>query len=544
MRLIVCVLATLLILPGGAVATAEAAILDDPLAASVLEHDPGLEAIYAGMGSKLIWSGDPAADTRRGAMVALLALEQRSEPAAVDAAALSARFAASTDAAARAEADLALSRAALAYLARRSNNPTVATAEALAALHLLDQPVAARALALAELELRLVQDLGGWREVATMAGPLPTVVPAAIVSPEVDVAPALPPRKRLPEPASLRWRLVQSADLSVRYRLGDGIDQQLIDAVRRFQKRHGLAPDGVVGSRTLAALNTPVSRQIAQVRINLARPAEDRTGLPRYVEVNIPGYELKLVEHGTTVLRSRVVVGEKDKPTPIFDDRIRYIEFNPSWYVPDSITPELVDKERQRPGYLARNGFYWRPAAETGALLDRLVQRPGPENALGRIKFLFPNHDAIYLHDTPQRGAFGRSDRSLSHGCIRVEKHFELALALLQDQGWDAKRLDATYATPKTRRVSLSQPVPIFLDYLTAFVDDEGRLNLRDDLYGHDLDGTLLFTRKGLPPEPSPPTHPSSAPIMVRDVAPLQGPPVPASIGPRSTANEEGAAPS
>ncbi|MFZ1426322.1 MAG: L,D-transpeptidase family protein [Geminicoccaceae bacterium] len=543
MRFIVCVLATLLTLPGSVVATVKAAVLDDPLAVSVLEHDPGLQAIYAGMGSKLIWSGDPEADARRGAMLALLALERKSEPAAVDALALSTRFA-DLSPAARTEADLALSRAALAYLSRRSTNPSVPTTEALTALHRLDLPVGANALALAELELMLIQDLGGWREVATVAGPLPTVSPVAVVSPEVDVSPALPPRKRLPEPESLRWRLVQSADLSVRYRLGDSMDQQLIDAVRRFQRRHGLTPDGVVGTRTLAALNEPVSRQIAQVRINLARPVEDRSGLQRYVEVNIPGYELKLVEHGMTVLRSRVVVGEKDKPTPIFDDRIRYIEFNPSWYVPDSITPELVDKERQRPGYLAKNGFYWRTAAETGALLDRLVQRPGPENALGRIKFLFPNHDAIYLHDTPQRGAFGRSDRSLSHGCIRVEKHFELALALLQDQGWDAKRLDATYAMQKTRRISLSQPVPIFLDYRTAFVDDEGRLNLRNDLYGHDTDGTLLFARKGLPPEPSPPIHPSSAPIMVRDVAPLQGPPAPASIGPGSTANEEGAAPS
>ena len=215
--------------------------------------------------------------------------------------------------------------------------------------------------------------------------------------------------------------------------------------------------------------------------------------------MNIPGYELRLVDHGQVVLRSRVVVGEKDKPTPIFDDRIRYIEFNPSWYVPDSITPELVDKEQQKPGYLAKNGFYWRTAAETGAV-DRLVQRPGPDNALGRVKFLFPNHDAIYLHDTPQRGAFGRNNRSLSHGCVRVEKHFELALALLRDQGWDAGRLDATFAAQKTRRVALSQPVPVFLDYRTAYVDDDGRLNLRDDLYGHDSDGTTVFTGKGLRP--------------------------------------------
>jgi murein L,D-transpeptidase YcbB/YkuD len=153
---------------------------------------------------------------------------------------------------------------------------------------------------------------------------------------------------------------------------------------------------------------------------------------------------------------------------------------------------------------------------------------------LGRVKFLFPNHNAVYLHDTPQRGAFGRSNRSLSHGCIRVEKHFELALALLHDQGWDATRIDTVFASQKTRRVTLSAPVPVFLDYRTAFVDDDGRLSLRDDLYGLDADGTIVFTGKGLPPEPAPPVQ--------RDAPEVILPPPPAM--PQATAIANGTSPS
>ena len=162
------------------------------------------------------------------------------------------------------------------------------------------------------------------------------------------------------------------------------------------------------------------------------------------------------------------------------------------------------------------------PAAQS------LVQKPGPSNALGRIKFLFPNHHAVYLHDTSQRGLFGRSQRSLSHGCVRVEKPNDLAMALLGDQGWTRSRLDAAYASQKTQRIELAEPVPIFLDYRTAFVDESGRLQLRPDLYGHDRDGVVLFPEKGLPPVQLPP--------------PAQEPPV-ADAAARETAMGESPAP-
>jgi murein L,D-transpeptidase YcbB/YkuD len=513
------------------------------LAAVVGDEETGLEELYAARGFAPLWVGGPEAERRRAAMLALLALEKRAEPAGSDAAALAAQFkpAGKAD---QLKAEIRLTRAALAYFARRRGDVEVPTARSLRALQRLDGADPKRPLALAMTELEIVQELGGWRNVGTVPGPAPMAPPLEVVSPEVDVAPSFPPRKRLPNVPELRRRLVQAADLPASELAGEELDDRLTDAVRRFQVRHGLVPDGIAGPRTLAAMNEPVARHIAQVRINLARPVPDRSSLLRYVEVNVPGYELRVLERGQVVLRSRVIVGDDESPTPIFDDRIRYIEINPSWYVPQSITKELLDKERKQPGYLSKNGFYWRASAD-GAPLDRLVQRPGPENALGRIKFLFPNHHSVYLHDTPQRGLFGRSQRSLSHGCIRVEKPYELALALLGRQGWDASRLDAAFATEKTRRIDLAESVPVFLDYRTAFVDDEGRLNLRPDLYGHDASGIIVFKGKGLPPErrPEPP-----APIVEREptsavAPPSPGLPRPVPAPPRRLAMEEAAAP-
>lgn len=460
------------------------------------------------------WTGRPEAARRRAVLLALLAAERRLDPAGEDVAALSA-LVVGPGAIEQERAERKLDDAALAWLRRRNGGEPVDPATASRALRHLDRPEPRRPLALVLAELEVVAALGGWRRVATTPGPNPTAEPLALVSPELDVAPSFPRRKRLPEIRSLRQRLVQSADLSATYLSGESMDAHLAEAVRRFQRRHGLAADGVVGPRTLAALNAPVAGHLAQLRVNLARPEDDRRALPRYVEVNVPGFELRLVERGVVTLRSRVIVGDKENPTPIFDDRIRFLELNPFWYVPASIALELLAKEAERPGYLARNGFTWRTP-------ELLVQRPGPENALGRVKFLFPNRHAVYLHDTPLRGLFGRSQRSLSHGCVRVEKSRELALALLAPEGWTEARLDAAFASGRTRRIELKQPVPIFLDYRTAFVDEEGRLHLRPDLYGHDREGVIRFKDKGLPPDATAP------PPATAQAIPRPRPPEPA----------------
>ena len=490
MRRLTLILACLLVTIGSVAAGAARAAYELAHEAG-RDGDPLVNAVYAARGFAPLWTEGSAAEQRRQTLLALLQAESAANPADAAAAALEVAAAGGQDA----SAELATTKAALAYLARRAGRTALPAAEAVDGLRWLDRSPPGNPLAVAELELEIVRTLGGWTRVSTIPGPLPTVPPRQIASPETDIAPKLPARQTLPEPLSLRQRLVQSGDLSASQLGRLEMDDELVAGVRRFQERHGLFADGVVGSRTLAALNTPVQRQIDQVRLNVARGTPDRSHLPRYVEVNIPAYELRVVDNGEVVLRSRVIVGEKDNETPIFDDWIRFIEINPSWYVPASIVPELLEKEAARPGYLASSGFVWR--GESG---KSLMQKPGPKNALGRIKFLFPNHHAVYLHDTPQRTLFGRSQRSLSHGCVRVEKPNDLAVALLGDQGWTKARLDAAYASQKTQRVELAEPVPVFLDYRTAFIGEDGRLQLRADLYGHDRDGVIQFKEKGLPP--------------------------------------------
>lgn len=432
---------------------------------------------------ELLWVGDPVAVARRTTFLRLLERERRLDPSVkLEVRSLERAFEAS-DQASLLRADRSLTRAWLGYLSRRrGSTETVDPKIASGALSVLDDADGGHELSLAALELAIVGAVGGWRSVSASLEPFPDApMPEAVA---LDGDP--PPRRRLVvEPAQLRRRLVQSMDLQARYLERDPPEAVLTQAVRRFQRRHGLSADGVVGGRTLAALRDPATDQLARVQSNLARAADlaSRATLRLYVEVNIPAFELRVVRDGAIALRSRVIVGDDKTPTPILDDVIRFIDLDPVWYVPTSIVNEVLQRGQKEPGYLERAGFVWRPT-EGGR--PRLIQRPGPENALGRFKFVFPNHHAVYLHDTAQRGLFGRADQALSHGCVRVERPVELALALLADQGWDAARLEQALTTRRTRRIELAEPVPVFLDYRTVDLDPEGRLVLLEDVYGHD----------------------------------------------------------
>lgn len=430
------------------------------------------------------WSGTPTAEIRRAALLRLLEREHRLDPSVGLGGPLPQDGFETSDRASAARADRWLSRAWLGYLSRRrGSNDTVPADTALRAMALLEHAEAGTELRLATLELMIVQAVGGWRPVGAILETLPE--PVTLETPEIASEQAVPRRRLVADRAQLQGRLVQSMDLPAKYLDAAASSAALAQAVRRFQRRHGLAADGVVGTRTLAALREPVAEQLARIQLNLARAGDlaSRAALRQYVEVNIPAFELRFVQDGNVLLRSRVIVGDDKTPTPIFDDVIRYIDLDPTWYVPPSIVKEILDREQREAGYLERAGFVWR-TSEGGR--PRLVQRPGPENALGRFKFVFPNHHAVYLHDTAQRGLFGRADRALSHGCVRVERPAELALALLADQGWDAARLEQALATRRTRRIELVEPVPVFLDYRTVDLDPEGRLLLLDDLYGLD----------------------------------------------------------
>jgi len=284
----------------------------------------------------------------------------------------------------------------------------------------------------------------------------------------------------------------------------DFFDAEVEAAVKAFQRRHGLKADGSVGKETLAALRVPVEERITQLLVNLERWRRAPRDLgTRYVLVNLPAFELEAVAGGQPVLRMRVVIGAQDWQTPIFDDAVEYLELNPEWHVPNGIlTKEVLPKLQEDAGAAARLGLQVVERA-TGAIIDptsvdwsaqvegplpyRFAQAPGASNPLGRVKFMFPNRYAVYLHDTPNRAAFEETSRAFSHGCVRVEEPLRLAAFLLQGhESWTEETLAAALDGKTPRRVVLPQPVPVHLLYWTAFVDAEGAVNFRPDLYRQD----------------------------------------------------------
>ena len=295
---------------------------------------------------------------------------------------------------------------------------------------------------------------------------------------------------------------------------------ELVEAVRRFQQRHGLEPDGVIGATTLAQLEVDPAARAHQIELALERLRwTPLLKARRMVVVNLPEFMLRAYEVASdgsvrVALESRVVVGRAlDTRTPLFDEDMRFIEFSPYWNIPPSIArAETIPKLRRDPGYFDRMGFEFVGAdgsvqrALSGAHLDavlagrmRIRQRPGPQNALGDIKFVFPNADNIYLHHTPAVSLFGRERRDYSHGCIRVEKPVELAEFVLQGMaGWDRARIESAMAQGSSNTLKLADPVPVLIHYGTTLVKGD-QIYFFNDLYGHDrrLDAALRQHRPG-----------------------------------------------
>ncbi len=283
-------------------------------------------------------------------------------------------------------------------------------------------------------------------------------------------------------------------------------DDDLIAAVVRFQLRHGLGSDGVVGEKTLAALNVAAEERVRQIELNLERWRWLPQDLgSRYVLVNIPDFRLVVVEEEKTVLEMRVAVGRRYRRTPVFSDTMRYLVVNPSWDVPRKLAVQDKLPEIQKDAsYLERMGFLvvqgWGadqvlvdPASVDWSQITpsqfpyHLRQLPGPLNALGRIKFMFPNRFNVYLHDTPDRRVFLASERDVSSGCIRLEQPRALADLLLSGSPrWTTEVIDATLAGGKETTMTLERPVPVHLLYWTAWADAEGTVHFRRDLYGRD----------------------------------------------------------
>jgi len=300
--------------------------------------------------------------------------------------------------------------------------------------------------------------------------------------PSVPEGPALEPGMTDPRVPALRRRLAVTGDLSSSDAGAEstGYDPTLQAAVIAFQNRHQLEPDGVVGPVTLKALSVPVEDRIDELRTTLERCRWVMRDLPdRFVLVNVAGFRVYFVETGELVWKSNVVVGKPYTRTPIFKADMKTVVLNPTWTVPASIVRnEIQPGLRRDPRYLARKGI--RRAG------DKYFQPAGPDNALGRIKYLFPNPHNVYLHDTPLKSLFEKTSRSFSHGCVRVQHPTELAPYVLDDPAWTLQAVDAAIDTGKTRALTLKKPIPVLILYWTASVGTDSRVYFRPDVYGRN----------------------------------------------------------
>ncbi len=335
--------------------------------------------------------------------------------------------------------------------------------------------------------------------------------------PRVGAGPTLEPGMADPRIRSLRRRLQATGDAAPDASRSSLYDPALETAVRAFQARHGLEVDGLVGRETRAALNVPAQARVATLRLNLERLRAFLPGGPSYVLVNVPAFEARLLRRSEALLETRVIVGRPDWRTPRVEGIISRVVVNPTWTVPRRIMmKETIPRLRRDRDYLARQNMRvfagWSSGAPEldPASIDwqspevrayRLRQEPGPGNALGRLKFLFDNPYAVYLHDTPAKPLFERHVRAFSHGCIRIAKPVELAVLLLEGQGdWDAAALEAAIAEGETREVWLERPLPIHVVYWTAWGDADGTVQFRPDIYGRDSEDAQAHEPGGCGP--------------------------------------------
>jgi L,D-transpeptidase YcbB len=333
--------------------------------------------------------------------------------------------------------------------------------------------------------------------------------------------------------AHLRIRLEKSGDITPEAnRLAAAtltlynFDTAVELGVSAFQRRHGLKPDGKVGQQTLTALNVSVHERLATLRANMERwrwvPADLGN---RYLRVNIPAFELEAVNAGEVVKTMRVVVGRPKRPTPVLSGQMTYIELNPYWHIPPRIArKDILPHIHSDPDYLLQKGIRvfsdwtanaheldpqtidWTLVTER-AFPYKLRQDPAASNALGQVKFMFPNEHSIYLHDTPAKGLFQKEKRSFSSGCVRVAQPQDLAALLLADQpAWDYARIGETFTSLEHKVVHLRQPMPVHLQYWTAWVDESGRVQFREDIYQRDRALLKALDRQHLRLVSCPPT--------------------------------------
>ncbi len=315
---------------------------------------------------------------------------------------------------------------------------------------------------------------------------------------------------RDPRVPSLRERLIAEHYLkraSIKEEDKDLFDVDLDVALKKFQETHGLLVDGELGQNTINSLNVPIEKRVCQIKVNLDRMSTSQLGWEkRYLVVNIPEFMLRVYEGENIPVEMRVITGQRTKQTPLFDDIMEYVVMNPTWNVPRKIAVQEELKHIQKdPEYFVKKGMKVVSKTEEGKVevdpttVDwtamtpeefnyHLIQEPGSGNALGAIKFIFPNEYDVYLHDTPNHNLFKRADRALSHGCVRVSEPATLATYVLKDQpgDWTSEKIKKTIDVGEIKTIPLTNKLPVYLVYFTSWVDKNGDLHLRDDFYKKD----------------------------------------------------------
>lgn len=345
-------------------------------------------------------------------------------------------------------------------------------------------PEALGRMQLAIQRYRVLQASGGW----------------PVITPTSRTALRLGSRDKVV--SALRERLAASGDLRQVSGRTDVYDSYVAAAVRRFQLRHGLTANGMLDQPTIDALNVPVSVRLRQLEMNLGRIQEASSDLAdRYVLVNIPAAEIEAVENGRVRSRHTAVVGKIDRPSPILTSRVHELNFNPYWTVPVSIIRrDLIPKVKKDPSYLAdqrikiyrwgnteREYHYTEIDWNTDEATQYMFrQEPGELNSLGTVKINFHNQHQVYLHDTPQKSLFGDGARFHSSGCVRVQNVRELITWLVRPNGWDRSQVDATIRSGQRLDVKLDRQTQIKFAYITAWVNADGVVHFRDDIYGRD----------------------------------------------------------
>lgn len=282
--------------------------------------------------------------------------------------------------------------------------------------------------------------------------------------------------------AQLRKRLLLSGDL--KSDSGSSVfDSSLTDALRNYQRRHHLKESGVADSGLIKDLNIPVEERIKTIIVNMERCrwiAPEYTEVEEFIAVNIPSYQLRYIKNGKTALESNVVVGKELNKTVVFSGKMSYLVFSPYWNIPKSILEkEIKPGIAKDKNYLAKHNMEWHN--------NMVRQKPGKDNSLGLVKFMFPNSNNIYLHDTPAKSLFEKEDRALSHGCVRVEKARELAIKILEgDKNWNTEKIDAAMQSGKEKNYTLNHKIPVYIAYFTAWADENGQVSFYNDIYERD----------------------------------------------------------